>query len=217
MKIEDKVITRFKELESDIQNVKTNTASIAGISPSWVESTSWEKWISSVINLIKIAFGNDSIHFDNINTLYIESKRSISDFDRAKGIFLSAKEDYEKGFFMSLEKQIAGELFGSLVNLAKYAITENQKEVAAVLACASLEDILKKYANIHGLEVENKDLTEVINSLKSKGLVQGTQKTLLDTMPKIRNYAMHAEWTKINIEDVSSIIGFVEQFLISRF
>lgn len=28
---------------------------------------------------------------------------------------------------------------------------------------------------------------------------------------------MHAEWTKIDPADVSSVIGFVEQFLISHF
>jgi len=56
-----------------------------------------------------------------------------------------------------------------------------------------------------------------VNALKSKGLVSGAQKSLLDTMPKIRDYAMHANWDKITAEDVSSVIGFVEQFLLSHF
>ena len=54
-------------------------------------------------------------------------------------------------------------------------------------------------------------------AIKSKGLVTGAQKTLLDAMPKIRDYAMHANWQKITPEDVNSVIGFVEQFLVSRF
>jgi len=36
-------------------------------------------------------------------------------------------------------------------------------------------------------------------------------------MPRIRNLAMHAEWGKISAPDVSSVIGFVEQFLLSNF
>lgn len=60
-------------------------------------------------------------------------------------------------------------------------------------------------------------MTEVINALKSKGLVSGAQKSLLDTMPKIRNYAMHADWEKMSEPDVNSIIGFVEQFLLNKF
>ena len=54
-------------------------------------------------------------------------------------------------------------------------------------------------------------------ALKAKGLVSGAHKSLLDTMPKIRDYAMHANWTKITEPDVSSVIGFVEQFLLSKF
>jgi hypothetical protein len=60
-------------------------------------------------------------------------------------------------------------------------------------------------------------MQEVVSALKSKSLVGGTQKTLLDAMPKLRDYSMHANWDKLEPEDVSSIIGFVEQFLLSHF
>jgi len=39
-------------------------------------------------------------------------------------------------------------------------------------------------------------MSDVVGALKAKGLVGGAQKTLLDTMPKIRNFAMHADWSK---------------------
>ena len=86
-----------------------------------------------------------------------------------------------------------------------------------MLVCAALEDALKRYARAEGLSVDDKDMQSVVGALKSKGLVGGFQKTLLDTMPKIRDYAMHANWDKINETDVGSVIGFVEQFLISKF
>jgi hypothetical protein len=35
-------------------------------------------------------------------------------------------------------------------------------------------------------------------------------------MPKIRDYAMHASWQKISAPDISSVIGFVEQFLLTK-
>jgi hypothetical protein len=38
---------------------------------------------------------------------------------------------------------------------------------------------------------------------------------LLDAMPKIGDFAMHANWGKISDADVNSVIGFVEQFLVS--
>ena len=56
-----------------------------------------------------------------------------------------------------------------------------------------------------------------MNALKARGLVTGAQKSLLDSMPKFRDYAMHANWEKITAQDVGSVIGFVEQFLLSNF
>jgi hypothetical protein len=60
-------------------------------------------------------------------------------------------------------------------------------------------------------------MQEVVSAIKANGLVKGAQKTLLDSMSKIRDYAMHANWDKITIQDVGSVIGFVEQFLLSHF
>jgi hypothetical protein len=60
-------------------------------------------------------------------------------------------------------------------------------------------------------------MQEVINALKAKGLVSGPQKSLLDIMPRVRDAAMHADWQKITSQDVGSVIGFVEQFLLTQF
>jgi hypothetical protein len=37
------------------------------------------------------------------------------------------------------------------------------------------------------------------------------------TTPKIRNFAMHADWSKITPQDVGSVIGFTEQLLLQNF
>ena len=60
-------------------------------------------------------------------------------------------------------------------------------------------------------------MQEVVNALKSKDLVAGAQKSLLDSMPKTRDAAMHAEWSKLTPQEVGGVIGFVEQFLLSNF
>ena len=137
--------------------------------------------------------------------------------DSAKGIFHAAKEDYEGGYTFSLERAVSGEVFGDFVLLAKKSLDEGHKDVAAVLACAALEDALKRYALAEGLHVDDKDMQQVINALKANGLVSGAEKKLIDSMPKIRDWAMHANWDKITFASVGSVIGFVEQFLIEKF
>ena len=134
-----------------------------------------------------------------------------------KGIFRGTKADYDGGYAFSIQATISGEIYGDFVGLAKTALAEGAKDVAAVLACAALEDALKRFALMNGLPVSDKVMQEVVNALKTKGLVGGAQKSLLDTMPKIRDYAMHANWDKITPQDVGSVIGFVEQFLLAKF
>jgi hypothetical protein len=76
---------------------------------------------------------------------------------------------------------------------------------------------LKRFGRLKGLQVEGKSMQEIVDALKGKGLVSGPQKSLLDTMPRIRDAAMHADWAKITPQDAGSVIGFVEQFLLTQF
>ena len=129
----------------------------------------------------------------------------------------SAKEAFEGGYVFNVELSISGEIFGDFIALAKQSLAEGHKDVAEVLASAALEDALKRYAKVNGLDVDDATMAKVISAIKSKGLVSGASKSMLDAMLRIRNYTMHAEWEKVNEPDVNSIIGFVEQFLLQKF
>ena len=177
-------------------------------------------WVSSAMHAIQAAFGRDSAHYQSfqaeisaIQNNYIWERK----FRAISGIFSGAKADVDGGHLFDLERSVTGEIFGDFVSAAKAALDEGNHTVAAVLACAALEDALKRYAQANGLRVDGETMDSVVNALKSKGLVSGAQKSLLTTMPKIRNFAMHADWTKITPQDAGSVIGFVEQFLLSNF
>lgn len=86
-----------------------------------------------------------------------------------------------------------------------------------VLACAALEDALKRVAIKENLNVDDKDMSDVINALKTKGVIKGAQVPIVQSYVKLRNKAFHAEWDKIDKESVSSVIGFTEQFILSNF
>jgi hypothetical protein len=185
---------------------------------SFVEEESWGAWSSSALNLIQMVFGSESAHFSRIKAI-IEHKDSRYYLHalQALGVFQGAKTDYEKGCYGSLERMVSGEVFGDFIAAAKRALAEEKKDVAVVLACAALEDALKRFAKTNGLNVDGKDMSEVIGALKSKSLVGGAQKSILETMPKTRNNAMHADWQKISATEVGGVIGFTEQFLLQNF
>jgi hypothetical protein len=206
---------RFAELDAEFG--KMPFAPRDGYRNSQVTNGFWRKWATSTQSLITAAFGPSSPHVRNFNSLYEKCDGQGYDVKALHAVFQSAKDDFEGGYLFNVELRVSGEVFGDFVALARQSLSEGHKDVAAVLACAALEDVLKRYASLNQLNITYKSMTEVINALKSAGLVVGAQKSLLDAMPRLRNSALHADWSKISEPDVSSVIAFVEQFLLTKF
>ena len=141
---------------------------------------------------------------------------SPSNTEAGINILQAAKKEIADGWLFTVEGQVSAEIFADFIALAKEALDDN-KDVAAVLACAALEDALKRVAVKEGLNVYDKDMSEVINALKAKGVIKGAQAPIVQSYVKLRNKAFHAEWDKIDKESVSSVIGFTEQFLLTNF
>jgi len=215
MSIDEKIRERFAELTVQASTIeKAYFHQEVGYDNIFfhVDPELFNEWSTSVQGLLMSVFRENSPYYKNFS----DAKRIFNgvspEFEVCRGVFKAAAMDYEKGLFMQVEKAISGEVLGDFVELAKIALSEGHKDVAAVLASAALEDALKRFAKQNGLEVGDRVMQDVVAALKSKGLVGGAQKTLLDAMPKIRDYAMHANWDKLSPEDVNSMIGFVEQF-----
>jgi hypothetical protein len=177
----------------------------------------WLRWATSAQNLIRAACGPESSHYENFVDRMKKCGGGQESVLALRGVFLAAKEDFEGGYVFNVDLRVSGEVFGDFIALAKHALSEQQKDVAAVLACAALEDVLKRYAQSLGLEVTGKMLPEVINLLKANGAFSGAQKSLVEAFPRVRNAALHAEWAKIDGPEVSSVIAFVEHLLLSKF
>jgi hypothetical protein len=211
------VARRFNELEAQVRAIRMQHSAS---DDTFADPEQFYAWASSALAAIQGSFGSDSPHYTNfqremaaIRNNYVWSQQ----FNSIRGIFLGAKRDIDGGYIFDLQRSMSGELFGDFVSAAKAALAEGHHTVATVLACAALEDALKRYAVSNGLQVEGQAMEDVVNALKGKGLVSGAQKTLLSAMPKVRNNAMHADWDKLTPQDAGSVIGFVEQFLLAHF
>ena len=183
MKNTQLVSQRFVELETQLNAIPI-THRERGMSTA--ETAAWRQWSTSALNLLSAASGESSAHYSNFKSLYDHARGYESEIKALGGVFLAAKTDFEGGYIFKLEATISGEIFGDFVTLAKHSLKEGNKDVAAVLACAALEDVLKRYAASNGCSVDDKVMQEVVGALKSKGLVSGAQKSLLEAMPKIR-------------------------------
>lgn len=205
---------RFSELAAAHTKFPYEDGAMAG---RYCPSGKWEGWATSSENLIRAVFGEEAPHYKNFRAAYSKCGGGQREVAKLIALFGSAKEDFEGGYVFNVELRISGEVFGDFVALARQSLSEGQKDVAAVLACAALEDAIKRLASTNALPTDGKTMVELVNALKSAGIVSGAQKSLLDAMPRIRNMAMHAEWSKITEPDVSSVLGYVEQLLLSKF
>jgi len=136
---------------------------------------------------------------------------------RLIGTLRSTIAAVDMGLLSHIRTEAAGSVYGSLILEAKQAIEQSEKDVAAVLGCAALEDALKRFALLKGLDVEEKSMTDVCNALKGAGAIPAAQADIAKSYSELRNRAFHAQWDKIDVISVQSVISFTEQFLGGHF
>ena len=175
----------------------------------------------AVTNMFETIYGSHSLQLRLLETLREEVYDS-KDIDLVKrsrftshlyGCLRTLRSDIRAGLIVNIQSEARGKVLGNFLALAREALDTGQKDVAAVLACAALEDTLKRCASDRGLDVQDKNMSEVVNALKSKGIIGGPQGDTLRGYVQIRNKAFHAQWEAIDIAAVSGIIGYTQGFL----
>lgn len=210
MNLQDNILNRIDELLA--QEPTASTAQATEIS-------------LALTNILETLYGPHSPQIDMVETLrkqvydgkWQENYKAKVFMHGLCGYLNELKAAIKEGRIVNIQSEAQGEVLGGFLVLAREALDEEQKNVAAVLACAALEDALKRCASEQGLDVEDKDMSEVVNALKSKGVIRGAQGQVLRGYVRIRNKAFHAEWDAIDVPSVSGIIAFTETFIVQQF
>ena len=221
------ILTFLGELKQKIYNLTFSDGKSyirSDVKPDKPETFSFsrlEEIISSTLSLLSKVYGEKSEMVKDFSQKIKKYSNHIEEEHMylycCLGKLNTLESDINFGLLTTFEKEISGEIFANFLNLAKYSLNEQQKDVAAVLACAALEDTLKKIAKLQNLSVDDKNMGEVVNALKREGLIRGSQSGLLSAYVSLRNKAFHAEWNKIESPDVSSLIGFTEELVLKNF
>ena len=188
---------------------------------NYIEPGYWIGWALSCSELLKQAYGEHSSYHKRFS----DTVRTCEDSDIVvrwvevlDSIMVAAKNDYVNGYAHDINLRISGEVYEDFIESAKATLESDNLPVAAVLATASLEDVLKRFARSHGIDTDSKTMSQVIGALKTKrGLLQRGTIEALKPLPRIRNLALHAEWDKLSEVDIGVVIVFVEKFLLKHF
>jgi hypothetical protein len=137
-----------------------------------------------------------------------------------EGALISVKDELDGGLIGDLQKRIASDVLTDFIQLARAVLSEsgdNAKNVAAVLAAAAYEDTIRRMGAAFAGLVGRDDLSEVIDALKKQKILVAPQLGIAQSYLNFRNHALHANWDKIDLSSVHSVLGFVEQLLLKHF
>jgi hypothetical protein len=221
MQIKDIILKRIDELlqltEEILTKRKPNTPG---------NEDAYYKALYGTVLLLKQTYGDNSAAERTLLALkdsYIKSSATFRGrYIHESRVNLSAvlenlKSEIGHGLLTSLESRVTGEIYGDMISMSKALFDEGHKEASSILASGALEDSMKKFALQNQLDVYEADLSQVVNSLKAAGHLKGTQAGLIQSFVKLRNKAFHAQFDKIEMPEVLSLISFVQQFLIEHF
>ena len=184
-----------------------------------------QECFAATLSIYESIYGSNSLQIDQLLKVVkqlrdVNPNPGVMDDRIAKvlqGGLLNLKAELESGLIEKIFNRAVGSAIADFVFLAEKALSEDQKDVSAVLASAALEDTLKRKAEDLGLEVEDKNLSDILNALKTKSFFPSPQHNIVKSYVDLRNKAMHAQWNKIFKPDVASLIAFLKSYILEHF
>jgi hypothetical protein len=182
----------------------------------------------AAISMLELTHGENCPQISALRDLvagHQKSKEAVFRITRAitgsaLGSLKSLKGDVEAGLVGNLRREVTGEVLGDLLLLAKATLdegTESSKNVAAVLVAAAFEDTIRRlgatYCGIH----EREGLPDILAKLKASGAFKGSQVGVVQSHFQFRNDAMHADWNKIDVVGVKTVMALVQELLLKHF
>jgi len=180
------------------------------------------------ISLMQALYGSNSSQEQALST-YIERLREkvhpsnqniINQSILAiKGTLTSIKAELDSGFIGTLRGRLTGESLTDFIKLARAVLEESNndaKNVAAVLAAAAFEDVIRRLANLRGGN-DTEKLADVLIWLKNMGVLQGSEVGIAQSYLSFRNRALHAKWDEVDLPSVESVLAFTEQIILKNF
>jgi hypothetical protein len=204
----DKLIRqRFSELAEKVEMV---------VSDDGINFGNLYAWTTSVLNLLQRVFGENGVHYRNFSQqckgFEDEEVNNWVQFEICKGIFQSAKEDYEGGYLFTVRALItAGILTDDILAQATELLSAGYKDPACVLGGVALETALKELCIRNSIPRAKLDRMNV--ELCKMGIYNMGMQKQITAWAERRNNAAHGNWNTYTEVDVEELIRGVTRFV----
>jgi hypothetical protein len=173
-------------------------------------------WLIKSKNIIRRAFGEKSIHYEQITGLSESVISNDYEVYRIVGVLDGALDDLRNGFLITQEFLVAGDIFDSLLDQAKHLTNTGYKDPAAVLVRVVVEDSLQRIARETNVDPGQK-ASRLNDELRKVERYAKPQWRVIQSWLDIGNAAAHGDFEDYEASNVNSMIQEVERFLADQF
>jgi len=180
------------------------------------------------VSLLTAVYGPQSTQLESLNTTFDQVMKQKDSFSMkeihreriARHVVENTIAEIKSGLIVRIRTQVAGEVLGDLLSLAKEQLddgSDSAKNVAAVMVAAAYEDLIRRLGREFGGVVDRPKLESVVTALKEAGILQGASVSIAQSFLPFRNHSLHADWDKLDRPQIQSAISFVEGLLAKHF
>ncbi|MTI47658.1 MAG: DUF4145 domain-containing protein [Firmicutes bacterium] len=173
-------------------------------------------WLTKTKNIVEITFGLNSPHYKEFERITNGGVYNASTVNGVQGFLIGALDDLEHGLLVGHEFVIAGEVFDSVLEEAKYLNSKGHKDAAAVLGRVVIEDSLKRLARQEEID-DGFKATRLNDELKKINKYTQPQWRLVQAWLDLGNAAAHGQFNDYNDEDIKKMLEGIEQFIAYNF
>jgi len=223
MKLENRILIQLTELIEEAPKfaptIESQKNNFGQMTDGKFDHERYTIWNTRCLNLLNRIEDGKSIHLKKFLNEEEKSRKyhsiSINVFYKV-AILKALKIDIETGNFFNQSLLLSADVFGDILEQAKHLLSENYKDAAAVMIRAVLESTLRKLCEKHQLQFSPKDTIHPLNNLlKDKAYNQIIHKQII-TWADLRNKAAHGEFSEYDINQVSDMMKWVEEFVSSN-
>jgi len=169
-------------------------------------------WLAKVDNILQSAFGTESAHHEQFNSMQERGVNEERQIHSIIGILEGALDDLREGFLVGQEFLIAGEVFDSVLEQARHLNENHFQDPAAVLGRVVLEDALERIAREEGVDVDQK-ASEINTQLWKSERYSKPRWRRIQSWLDVGNAAAHGDFDEYTQADVEDQLNGVEEFL----
>jgi hypothetical protein len=146
--MDDKYLQCFNFLVDAHKQASVRHEHEFGSTFTYLVGADWHQWFTSALGLLGLVFGQDSPHQRNLQRFYDrpgDYYKSV--FDAALGVFVAAKSDYEGGYYLSLNRTVAGEVFADFVRSCQESLGGGQQRCGSSIGLCSTRGCVEAICN----------------------------------------------------------------------